>query len=273
MNSFSKTSHLMGLLDRFKLFLEFGDLNIPIYFILNVIERVKNKNIIYCDSNTLIRLVVKRVEQKYGIFFSPKTRFLAVKEVYVDRIYTQYKDFTPKLGEVVVDAGSETGDYALICSKYYGASSVYVFEPNKDSFDVIKKNIKLNKCQNVKVFMVGISSVDAKQEVGFNGDTISWQDKGKDIVIEVRKLDSFHINSIDILKIDVEGNEIDAILGGIETIKRFKPRIIIETHSRELRVKVTAILGRVGYKVVHRGRVMFDDNGREITNLFLINSS
>ena len=109
MNSFSKTSHLMGLLDRFKLFLEFGDLNIPIYFILNVIERVKNKNIIYCDSNTLIRLVVKRVEQKYGIFFSPKTRFLAVKEVYVDRIYTQYKDFTPKLGEVVVDAGSETG--------------------------------------------------------------------------------------------------------------------------------------------------------------------
>ncbi len=49
----------------------------------------------------------------------------------------------------------------------------------------------------------------------------------KIIKIQCKKLDSYNLEKFDILKIDVEGSELKVINGGIQTIKKCKPRLIM----------------------------------------------
>jgi hypothetical protein len=59
--------------------------------------------------------------------------------------------------------------------------------------------------------------------------------KGYKINFETRTLDSFNLEKVDILKIDVEGFECDVVEGAFNTISKHKPKIIIETHGSKSR--------------------------------------
>lgn len=225
---------------------------------------------IYCgDSNPLLKAMVRHIAKKYKVKFSPDTRFIAVKEQFIDGEYTFYRDFLPSRNDVVVDIGAETGDYALLCACYYGCSKVYAFEPEKSSFRTLIENIELNTANDtISPFNCGISSENASVHASFNGDSISWLNEHKDHLIEVKKLDSFDIREISILKIDAEGNEVEVLNGAVETIKRCRPRIIIETHSKHLREEVVKKLGDLGYSLTHMGRTTLSRSNAEISNLF-----
>ena len=71
-----------------------------------------------------------------------------------------------------------------------------------------------------------------------------------------------------ILKIDVEGFEYEVLQGAEEVLKQYSPRIIIETHSKELREKCHSFLSEKGYLLVDEGRTVINKSGNEITNLF-----
>ena len=93
---------------------------------------------------------------------------------------------------------------------------------------------------------------------------------GGDIKIRSEKLDHYSFERVDLLKIDVEGFELDVLLGAENTIRQFKPRIIIETHSKELRKKCHVFLSSLGYSLKVKGRtVNIKKPGMDkITNLF-----
>lgn len=262
---------LAGLKDKIVLFLSLKDMNILIVLPILGIERIKGDHIIYCDSSKLIRYLVRRVEREHGILFSPKTRFIAVKELYIDREYTKFKEFIPSTKDTIVDVGAETGDYTILCSKFYNVSQVLSFEPNNASYEVLIQNIELNKCQNVSAFMIGLSSVEAQQRTFFNGDAIIWTNNQGNYSLSVRKLDSFNLTSVSLLKIDVEGNEIEVIKGAIETIKKFRPRIIVETHSKVLKETVIDLLTGLDYSISHVGRSFINDSNDEVVNIFFLN--
>jgi len=48
---------------------------------------------------------------------------------------------------------------------------------------------------------------------------------------------------------DIEGGEYNALKGAIKTIRKFKPKIIIEIHSRKLRKKILEFLKRYSYEL------------------------
>lgn len=266
---FSTSKNLItSLRDKFSLFVSYKDLKIFTSLLLLMVEKLKGNNIIYCDSSEPIKWLINRVKKEYCIKVSAKTRFLAIKEVYIDREYTKFPDFVPNPSDVVIDVGAETGDYTILCSKYYGAEKVYAFEPNKTSYEVLINNITINECRNVKTFLLGLSSYDGVGHPYFNGDSVTWENGKRDISISVKKLDSLGLTKVNLLKVDVEGNEVEVLKGGKNIINKFKPKIIIETHSKTLEEQVIQLLDDMNYRIKHKGRVVIDEKGNKVVNLF-----
>ncbi len=69
--------------------------------------------------------------------------------------------------------------------------------------------------------------------LSYSGEMANNINKGEKIKTTFRTLDSYKLKA-DLLKIDIEGFELDVLDEAIKTIKKYHPKIIIETHSRAL---------------------------------------
>ena len=118
-------------------------------------------------------------------------------------------------------------------------------------FNVLEENIKLNDA-DVTAYNLAIGNGE-EVSGSSDGNMFSY---GGDLKIRSEKLDSYSFKRVDLLKIDVEGFELDVLLGAENTIRQFKPRIIIETHSKELRKKCHAFLSSLGYSLKVEGRTV-----------------
>lgn len=65
-----------------------------------------------------------------------------------------------------------------------------------------------------------------------------------------------NITSIDILKIDIEGSEVEALLGSSETLEITK-RIVLEYLSTELRFQCKRLLSDHGFELIERTPLLF----------------
>lgn len=212
--------------------------------------------------NTWLEIPYKHTISK-GFVFSKNTPANALREIFVDEIYNVI-GFTPAAEQVVVDVGANYGDSAIWWSRTFKAK-VIAFEPLNEVFNVLEENVRLNKAE-VTTYNVALG----------NGDLISGSSDGNmlsaggNLTMKAEKLDSYIFERVDLLKIDVEGFEVDVLKGAENTICRFKPRIIIETHSKELRKKCHEFLSSHGYTLTVEGRTVISKaNGmNKITNLF-----
>ena len=136
-------------------------------------------------------------------------------------------------GDIAVDVGACFGLYTVIFSKIVGNDGcVYAFEPDPYMFRLLKANIKMLHLENV--FAANIALGENNRTSKFyvtNGGMSSLQPMtGLRNVIEthVRKLDCFHFEKMDWLKIDTEGTEHLILEGAKETIERCNPKLLIE---------------------------------------------
>ena len=196
------------------------------------------------------------------------------KEVLFDNIYFKYKEFLPKGDGIVFDIGSQYGDYAIACNKLYGSKPVIAFEPLKRNYKIAKRNIKLSKAGN-SVFLDN-SAISNEQIIGIDNKNMfsNLNDNGELFKPDFIVLDNFIIElekqfyfKIDIIKIDVEGFEMNVLDSAINTIKKYKPKLIIETHSFDLYKKVSYLLADLGYNLVHK-----DYNGSTNTFDYIVNN-
>ncbi len=147
---------------------------------------------------------------------------------------------------VVVEIGAHIGSLTMVFSKL--AKTVYAFEPTKESFDLLNKNISLNECKNVISKQVGVGDKIESTKIGWIGnnnsgatileggmvtnEVLSSAENGSTNSIETKidliNLDVLTLDRLDYLKIDVEGYEEKVIKGGLNTIKKFKPIIVME---------------------------------------------
>ena len=206
--------------------------------------------------------------KKYGLKFSEQCD---VGEVFFENIYTQYTDFIPSNKDLVIDVGAQYGDYAILCSKFYGAR-VTAFEPLLKNYELFKRNIKLNFINdaNIKLYNFALGSANKIIYLSYSGDMVhKWKSKDVQKVV-LKRLDVFKLKPT-ILKIDVEGFEMEVLAGAIKTLRRYHPKIIIEVHSRDLKNRVLKMLSAFGYKVRHEGRVIINKESEMdfVQNLFL----
>ena len=150
-----------------------------------------------------------------------------VKEVFLENIST---------GDVVIDVGANIGDYTLIASKKVGSSGkVLAFEPLSETFSILKRNLQLNEITHCVSFqkavgekpdIVNLYKNNASGTMGHLDSSLNGQDLIKKSEIEVVTIDdllnSHHIESVNMIKIDVEGFEHEVLLGCLKSFKEKK---------------------------------------------------
>lgn len=141
-------------------------------------------------------------------------------------------------GKVVVDVGSNIGDFAIFAS-FFAPTKIYAFEPLSRNFALLKSNIALNRLETVvEPVKLGLgdkeleADVDSGRDVniGVGGSSPSAVSKER---IRITTLDKFFGGrTVDFLKMDVEGYEENVLLGGVETIKGFKPILSFSAYHK-----------------------------------------
>ncbi len=145
-------------------------------------------------------------------------------------------------GGVVFDIGAYIGDHTIFYSKCVGKKGVvFAFEPQQAPYDCLEYNMK--GLGNVECYKRALGKME--RQAGMIINTInpgaSRIDFRRKCGVLVQTLDSFvysppkrEIQHIDFIKIDVEGNEPDVLLGGRHTIMDHRPVMVIEINSGAL---------------------------------------
>ncbi len=145
-----------------------------------------------------------------------------------------------KPGMTVADIGANAGYYSLIASPKILSGRVYSFEPSPLSYKELKENITLNKISNIIPINMGISSLTTESSfyisnadnTGMSGLTRAGNFSGSVETIQLTTLDEFvrkeEIDKIDIIKMDIEGAEVQALMGMQNTIAMHRPIIFAE---------------------------------------------
>lgn len=148
-----------------------------------------------------------------------------------------------KPGDWVIDAGANIGDHTFAYLKATGSSGVVLaFEPNPNAFQCLKHN-----CPTALAYPFGLSHKTGMMDfVPMDNAGASFLQPGIGTVF-VLALDSVHVPRLNFFKLDIEGMEMDALLGSEKTILRTKPIILIEVNSFALDRNKTSPKGLIEY--------------------------
>jgi FkbM family methyltransferase len=140
----------------------------------------------------------------------------------------------------ILDIGAHSGTYTISLANY--CNHVYSFEPQKMTYYSLCGSVALSNIKNVTCLNVGLGSTEqiGKQFLNIistdgggstlhNSNEINVLQKEE---IEIRTLDSFNIDNISFIKIDVEDNELQVLLYAQNTLKRSNyPKILFEMNK------------------------------------------
>lgn len=149
-----------------------------------------------------------------------------------------------KKGDIFLDIGSNIGLMSLFASKKVkNEGTIFSFEPLPGTFRMLEENIKLNKAQNISAYKFAIGNKTATEKIytsDLNRGSASLikpdiSDNQNSFTTKTISLDDFVVNSgIDIvkmIKIDVEGWELNVLKGASATLKKDPSPILCIEYS------------------------------------------
>ncbi len=151
----------------------------------------------------------------------------------------EYCFITDNKKPFIIDCGSNIGAAILYFKKLYPGASIIGFEPSEQAFEVLKSNIEGNGLQNVTIYNLGLSGQEDEQEFYFDPSNISnlrmsfvkERVQGVSTFVKTTTLSKYINQTVDFLKMDIEGSEIFVIEELHETQKlSFIKEMVIEYH-------------------------------------------
>jgi FkbM family methyltransferase len=149
----------------------------------------------------------------------------------LDRIFAETG--MPLETGVAIDAGANVGAYARFMAGRF--SHVHAFEPAADTFECLKRNIQdWHLTEKVTVYCSALSSQpeNVKVAAGWRRRSISRKVIGRGSIPAIT-IDSLGLGKVTFLKLDVEGYEEKVLIGGLSTIGRCRPYIMMEVKEHE----------------------------------------
>jgi FkbM family methyltransferase len=162
-------------------------------------------------------------------------------------------------GMVFYDLGANIGLFSLLAARLVGSTGrVISFEPDPETAVRLERNIARNGYHNLTVIQAGVWSTTGTRR--FKVADASSPDHGvgrfaaedadeKDIAVECVALDdiAMKIAAPDAIKCDVEGAEIEVLLGAKRILLEHRPWIVCELHSGANRIAAGEILKQFNY--------------------------
>jgi FkbM family methyltransferase len=166
-------------------------------------------------------------------------------------------------GIVAFDVGANAGLVTRRLLKRF--IRVYAFEPNPQSFRLLS-TIKTRRLSAYNIALsdfVGELDMEIREMPSLSGqyvrpskslDIYGWGKSIKTVKVPCTTIDAFcaqnDVSIVDFIKIDVEGFEDSVIRGAMSTIRRCKPLLYIEIHSKENYDYISQELNRCGYRQI-----------------------
>jgi FkbM family methyltransferase len=148
--------------------------------------------------------------------------------VIYDDIFTENTYFfeTENPSPHIIDCGGHIGLAVLYFKNLYPFSRVVTFEPNPETFSLLKRNIAQNSLRGVEAINMALSHEDNKDAILYVGenfleawdstDTIKpdlWDnmDQYRGISVRSARLSSYINGKVEFIKLDIEGAEYDVL--------------------------------------------------------------
>lgn len=136
-----------------------------------------------------------------------------------------------KKGMIVVDIGANIGYYTLLAAHLVGdEGKVFAFEPDPYNYSLLCRNIEVNGYRNVIPVQKAVFNKSGKMKLfldknNLGGHSLSEAnvDKGVSTTVETTSLDEYFENTnhkIDVVKMDVQGSEMEVLNGMTNTINQ-----------------------------------------------------
>jgi len=144
-------------------------------------------------------------------------------------------------GQVFLDVGANAGYFSLLASRRVGeAGKVFAIEPNPVMVNQLRQNVQRSRLTNIAIVEAACSdSVDVRDlyvgnpyntgNSSLSRDNLAWAKSVKVTCTTVDLLvEKYGLDRLDLVKVDVEGAELQVLRGMSTTLKRLRPRIIVE---------------------------------------------
>jgi FkbM family methyltransferase len=202
------------------------------YIFYRIVRKFLKGNIKVRICNFFINASTNKNNMSNGLlnkcYFGDETILLVIK-----KISDQKKIF-------LLDCGSNYGFYSFYVASLNLDNQVLAFEASPKTFNAFKANLELNNFRNIDYKNLAISEVSGKF-ISFYESHNDWESSVTHSKFENTKIVTIETTAIDqellkkdlnnfaiIIKLDIEGNEFNAIQGSKDAILRYEPLIIIE---------------------------------------------
>lgn len=176
------------------------------------------------------------------------TIMFGYKNEYVFNVISTRKDFYELIelrrffkyvneNSVIYDIGANIGNHSIYFKKYFKAKKIYSFEPAPLNSDLLERNIRENKITEIEVFKVALGDKSTKAGLLLNeknmGECKLVESKDATIEVPVECIDNMNLEFPDFVKIDVEGNELNVLIGMSKILSSASPILWIEINKEQ----------------------------------------
>ncbi|OJJ23548.1 hypothetical protein BKI52_04065 [marine bacterium AO1-C] len=184
-------------------------------------------------------------------------------------LYFGFKDHSTEIifnlcneGDSVIDVGANIGYVSLNIAQKVGANGKIIsFEPDPLNFQRLSKNLSLNNFQNIVLENKGLAQKSGELNLmvfeesnrGMNRIVPQGSTNAKSVKVNVVRLDDYlnenPLEKLNLIKIDVEGYEMNVLQGAQQTIQKFKPQLFIELDDNNLKAQGSNAQGLIKYLI------------------------
>jgi FkbM family methyltransferase len=226
-----------------------------------LLHKIAHRNFIYIDE--YIR-DIKEIKKAIEISIAKKQKYCLKKGIFPEAFYYYHGAiFLPKeiinyyKNSTLIDGGAYHGESALALNEFFSPKKIYCFEPDIENYKELCKIVKINKLKNCEPINIALYENKWKLPfISFGGGSRITTSEGN-YIVETISIDMFvkekNILDIGIIKLDVEGVAHKVIKGGLKTIKKHNPLLLIGVyHSKDELIYTKKYLEKIGYSILYR---------------------
>lgn len=187
------------------------------------------------------------------------------RKTFYEHDLLSYLDYVAPKGGIYVDVGSNIGNHSIFFGKFL-ADFVVCIDANANLIQVLERNLQKNLEDKFRIFNYAVGSKEGRGKIilpdyiannigAARVEVVNDEQNKNSEYITVKTLDSI-LEKLDenlkqlpvqVIKIDIEGMEIEALKGAMETIRKYRPHLIVEVIESN-NLEIESLLSKLGYE-------------------------